>query len=674
MKLLDSPVSALPSIGPKYKKLLENLDIFTVNDLLFHIPFRYEDYSQTLDIKDVQPNQPVTVKAVLGPVNNIFTRNGKKLTKATAADYSGNLELIWFNQHYIKNTLTPGVMYAISGKVTLFDRKPTIIAPQMEIVREESLNTGRLVPIYPETEGLSSKWLRARINDLLERVNRNNELEETLPQEIKEKNNLKDLNWSLNTIHFPETIEQVKHARYRLEFEELFYDLLKVEKRKREWNSKQKSLQYREFGDEMSQFEKSLPFELTDSQKSAINEIIADLLLPQPMNRLLEGDVGTGKTVVAVVAAYLTHLNQYKTVYLAPTEILANQHFETFSKLLAKTDAKVALMTGSNKKYDSDASVIIGTHALLYNSDIFDRVGLVVIDEQHRFGVEQRGKMLELSKTHGFTPNLLSMTATPIPRTLALTLYGDLALSTLKTHPHSGRQVVTKVVRENQRSEIYSWINEHNLATFIVCPFIETSEKESLAEVKAAEDEYKALQKGVFKNVPMGLIHGKMKSADKQKVIDDFRLGEIKVLVATPVIEVGIDIPDATVIVIEGAERYGLASLHQLRGRVGRLTGKGFCFLFMTNYSEMSYARLKNLEDVNNGLQLAEIDMKLRGQGDIFSTMQHGYKKFKIASLNDFALLERAKHAAEEVYDHLDNFPLVKNRVADMTGDLVKSN
>ncbi len=674
MRLLDSPVSALPSIGPKYKKLLENLDINTVNDLLFHIPFRYEDYSQVVEIKDIQPNQSVTVKAVLGPVTNIFTRNGKKLTKAQAADHTGTLELIWFNQHYVKNMLQPGTTYSVSGKVTLFDRKATIISPVMEEVKEDSLNTGRLVPIYPETEGISSKWLRARINDLLFKLELNNELVETLPEDLKHKYKLKDLAWSVNNIHFPQELSQVKEAHYRLEFEELLMDLLKVEKRKRDWNALQKSLTYQDHKDEMTKFIKTLPFELTASQEEASNEIIRDLLLPHPMNRLLEGDVGTGKTVVAVIAAYLTHFNGYKTVYLAPTEILANQHFETFSKLLAKTNAKVALLTGSNKKIDNSADVIIGTHALLYNEELFENVALVVIDEQHRFGVEQRGKLLEMSKKNGYTPNLLSMTATPIPRTLALTLYGDLAMSTLKTHPHAGRQVITKVVRENQRADIYSWIKEKNLQTFIVCPFIEISENESLASVKSAEYEYLKLQKEVFKGIPMGLIHGKMKPAEKQQVIEDFKNGKTRILVATPVIEVGIDIPDATVIVIEGAERYGLASLHQLRGRVGRLTGKGFCFLFMTNYSEMSYGRLKHLETVDDGLALAEIDMKLRGQGDIFSKMQHGYKKFKIASLDDFGLLERAKHAAQEVFENIQQYPQLAKRLESYTDDHVRNN
>ncbi len=674
MLSLESPVSVLPSVGPKYKKLLENLDIYCVNDLLYHIPFRYEDYSQVVLVKDVLPNQTVTLRCTLGPVNNIFTKYGKKLTKATASDQSGKIELIWFNQHYIKNALVPGITYSISGKIGLFNSKPSIISPEMEEVKEGSLNTGRLVPVYPETQGVSSKWLRSRINDLLSQLEKKNPLTETLPEDLIKKYQLKNLWWAMKNIHFPDNKESINNARGRLEFEELFYDLLKVEKRKYEWHHRQKSYKCEPHPAEMRDFIDSLPFKLTDSQNRSIAEIIEDIIKPHPMNRLLEGDVGTGKTVVAVLAAYLMHLNGFKTVYLAPTEILAQQHYETFSKLLAKTEARVNLLTGSNKIIDDDFDVIIGTHALLYKPELFKNVGLTIIDEQHRFGVEQRGRLLELSKEKGYTPNLLSMTATPIPRTLALTIYGDLSLSTLKTHPMSVRSIVTKVVQENQRSDIYKLIREKQLSTFIVCPFIEISESENLSNVKSTQYEFEKLKKGEFAEVPMGMIHGRMKSTEKQQVIDQFRKGEIKVLVATPVIEVGIDIPDATIMIIEGGERYGLASLHQLRGRIGRQTGKGFCFVFLTTFSSKSYERLKNLETVNDGLKLAEIDMKMRGQGDLFSTMQHGYKKYKVASLDNFELLEQAKEAAQEVFNELDTYPLIEKKLIEQSTELVRNN
>lgn len=674
MDLLAAPVSALSNIGPKYKKLLEKLDIYTVEDLLYHIPFRYDDYSEVKRIADITEGEIITVRATMGSVENIFTRYGKKLTRGIAADFSGKINLIWFNQHYIKKVIQVGKTYSISGKITSFDKKLTIISPELEEVKEGSLNTGRLVPIYFETLGVTSKWMRTRINDVLSKLNTKNEPKDLLPQTIKRANDLKDLAWSLNKIHFPENLIEAKEAKTRLAFEELFYDLLKVEVRKDEWKARQQSFTYKPCAKELTKFEDDLPFELTDSQIQSSNEITTDLISPHPMNRLLEGDVGTGKTVVALIAAYLTHLNGFKTIYLAPTEILAQQHFETFSKLLAETNAKVSLLTRSNKKLVHESDIIIGTHAVLFKQELFKNVGLVIIDEQHRFGVEQRGKLIEMSKTGEYSPNILTMTATPIPRTLALTVYGDLTLSTLKTHPKSKREIVTKVISEQQRMQIYEWVKTKSVSTFVVCPFIETSEDESLSNVKAAEDEYKNLQSGVLKGVPMGLIHGRMTGIEKQKIISQFRNGEIKVLVATPVIEVGIDIPDATVIIIEGGERYGLASLHQLRGRVGRETGKGFCFVFMSAYSAKAYARLKNLEEITDGMKLAEIDMKMRGQGDIFSTMQHGFKRFRIASLDDFSLIEKVKQAAETVFGSFEKYPEIKGRVEQQSSGLVERN
>ena len=666
MDLLKYPVSALPKVGPIYKKLLENLEIYTVEDLLHHVPFRYDDFSEVKKISEVLEGETVTINGVVGPIENIFTRYGKKLTKSSVTDNTGKLNLIWFNQHYLKKVIAVGATYSVSGRVSKNGSQLGIISPELE--EGTSLNTGRLVAIYPETQGVSSKWLRARINDV---VNKVKVFEDPVPQEVILKNNLKSFEWAINKIHFPEELSQARDARYRLAFDELFFELLKVESRKKDWYEKRKAFALKPL--DVEKFIKTLPFDLTDSQKQSVDEILSDLQKSRPMNRMLEGDVGTGKTVVALIASYLTFLNGFKTVYIAPTEILAQQHFETFTKFLAKTKMGVSLLTGSNKKVNIDADVIIGTHALLFNDEVFDNTAFVIIDEQHRFGVEQRGRLLELGEKSK-TPHLLTMTATPIPRTLALTIYGDLSLSVLKTHPKSERKITTKVVSESQREKIYSWLKEKNLSTFIVCPFIETSEAENLENVKAAEHEFAQLSKGLLKGVKMGLIHGRMKSAEKQKVIDQFRSGEIKVLVATPVIEVGIDIPDAAVIVIEGGERYGLASLHQLRGRVGRDGSQGFCFVFMSAYSDKAYARLKNLETIDNGLQLAEIDMKMRGQGDIFSTMQHGFKKFKVATLDDFALLERVKQAVEKVFPKIDQYPKLRAKTQEITRPVVKNN
>lgn len=677
MDLLKYPVSALPKVGAIYKKLLENLDIYTVEDLLHHVPFRYDDFSEVKNIAQVLEGEVVTIRGVMSPVANIFTPYGKRLTKASVIDSTGKINLIWFNQHYLKKVIIVGATYSISGKVSKSGSQLGIISPELEEEKEgTSLNTGRLVAIYPETQGISSKWLRARINDI---VNKIKVFNDPLPQELVLKNKLKSFEWAINKIHFPDEPSQARDARYRLAFDELFYELLNVEFRKRDWHEKRKAFAQKTFATEVTKFIAALPFDLTESQKQSVDEVLSDLQKDVPMNRMLEGDVGTGKTIVALIASYLVHLNGFKTVYIAPTEILAQQHFETFNKFLVKTETTVSLLTGGNKKVNVDANIIIGTHALLYNDEVFDNTALVIIDEQHRFGVEQRGRLLELgentdTKMNQKTPHLLTMTATPIPRTLALTIYGDLSLSVLKTHPKNERKVATKVIPESQREKVYAWIKEKDQPTFIVCPFIETSEAENLENVKAAEHEFAQLSRGLLKGTKMGLIHGRMKSAEKQKVIDQFKNGEIKVLVATPVIEVGIDIPDASIIVIEGGERYGLASLHQLRGRVGRDGNQGHCFVFMSSYSAKAYTRLKKLEEINNGLQLAEIDMKMRGQGDIFSTMQHGFKKYKVATLDDFVLLERAKRAVEELFPRISEYPELKAKSQDITRQVVKNN
>ncbi|PIY34626.1 MAG: DNA helicase RecG, partial [Bacteroidetes bacterium CG_4_10_14_3_um_filter_42_6] len=394
--------------------------------------------------------------------------------------------LVWFNQHYLKKTLTVGATYLISGRISLFDRKPAIFSPELEEEKEGSLNHGRFVPIYPETEGITSKWLRSRINDVL---NGGKFPADIIPGEIKNKYDLKNLEWCLQKIHFPDELGQVKISRYRLGFEELFLDLLNIEARKKEWASKKNGFVINKHREKLNKLVSKLPFTLTDSQSKVLEDILHDFSQPHPMNRLLEGDVGTGKTIVALLAAYLAHLNGYKTVYLAPTEILAQQHYETFNKFLEGTGVNIGLTTSATKNGDGSSDIEIGTHALLYRPKIFEKVALLIIDEQHRFGVEQRTQLSTLAKTHK-TPHVLTMTATPIPRTLALTMYGDLSLSVLKTHPHAERKITTKVVPENHREEVYNWIKKHNQPTFIVCPFVEESDIESLSNVKAAEKEY----------------------------------------------------------------------------------------------------------------------------------------------------------------------------------------
>ena len=675
---LSSDINEVPGIGPKTKKLLEKLEIKTVSDLIYHFPFRYQDYSNILKIKDLVTNESATVKAKVERVDNIFTRNGKKLTKARVYDETEKMELLWFNSHFIKKQLIVGEEYNFSGNVQTVGNKIGLISPEFEKAERMHINTGRLVPVYPETTRISSKWLRARNNDVMNRLG---SIKEFLPMEILINNNLISLHEALSKIHFPATDYEVRVARRRLAFEEFFLELLKVEERKLSWSKDNSSIKMRldKFGEVIKQFIKDLPYELTTAQKKANEEILQDMSKGTPMNRLLEGDVGSGKTVVAVIASYFAYLNGYKTLYLAPTEILANQHFETFSILLNKTGIKVSLRTSAKKRLEKDWDVLIGTHALLF-LEKYKRVGLVVVDEQHRFGVEQREKIKIIGTgLNGKTPHFLSMTATPIPRTLALTLYGDLSISALKTGPHLNKNIRTWVVPEEKRNNSYDWILKKLNAlkssqVFIVCPFIEESEIENLENIKSAKKEFDLLKSGVFSKVKMGLLHGRMKSQEKSEIIQKFRDGEIKILVSTPVIEVGVDIPEAEIIIIESAERYGLASLHQLRGRVGRKGGEAYCLLFMSNYSTNAFKRLKYLESIDSGLELAEIDMKMRGRGDIFGTIQHGYKRFKIADLSDIKLLELAKINAQKYYPRLTEFPTLEKRFNEMNTKLIGNN
>lgn len=670
----SAPVSAIPKVGPKYKALFEKLEIYTIEDLLYHFPYRYDDFSKRVSVNEIVMGETITVEGILGDIKNVFTKYGKRLTTAKLVDSTGTLNVVWFNSHYLKKTLLPNMHYSLSGKIGTFSGKKTLVAPSYEKLGENNLETARLVPIYPETNGISSKYIRSKLNYLL---TNSILLDEFLPDDLIQKENFKSIKDSLNNIHFPKSFTDVENAKKRFAFEELFIELLNVELRKKQWekNLNAPVLNFLLYQDKVDEFINELPFKLTQTQKESIDQIINNLKQNHPMNRLLEGDVGTGKTIVAIVASYLAYLNGYNTLYMAPTEILAKQHYETYKKFLEKFDVEIHLMTGSKKtktKEDKGPHINIGTHALLFEQE-HQNIGLVIIDEQHRFGVEQRTKLININKEE-ITPHLLTMTATPIPRTLALTLYGDLEISVLDAPPNKEKKITTKVITEKNREKTFEHIAKSGEQTFIVCPFILESSHENFENVKAATAEYEKLKKGVFKNLKVDLLHGKLKPAEKLEVVEKFEKGETQVLVSTPVIEVGIDIPDATIMVIESAERYGLASLHQLRGRVGRGEKPGFCFLFPSTYSKSSFERLKNLEKVHDGLELAEIDMKLRGHGDIYGTMQHGFKKFKVASLSDVKMLEKAKSYAQLYSKKVSNFPNLQIRLNARKGHYVGNN
>ncbi|MFC1653215.1 ATP-dependent DNA helicase RecG, partial [Patescibacteria group bacterium] len=517
---------------------------------------------------------------------------------------------------------------------------------------DQPLHTGRLVPIYPETYGVSSKWIRSRINPLLSQVD--TFINDWLPQNIIDQEKLISLKKALKQIHLPEDQKQLDEARKRLAFDELFLLQLASQKRKYLWQHKKLSHPLQVNQEKVLDFISNLPFTLTKAQNQSIKEILKDLGEEQPMNRLLQGDVGSGKTVVAAAAAYVTYLNNLKSIVLAPTEILAQQHFKTLSSTLEPLGLSVELITSSTSKKIKEsisktkADIVVGTHALLYR-DIPENLGLLVVDEQHRFGVEQRAKLLKAKKT----PHLLAMTATPIPRTVALSVYGELDLSIIDEMPKGRKSVKTWVVSEDKRQNAYQWIEEQisqdDTQAFIVCPLIEESESDLLSNVRSVETEYEYLTKKIYKNLSLGLLHGRMKSKEKQKAVEEFKKKTHQILVSTPVIEVGIDIPNASIILIESSERFGLAQLHQLRGRVGRGDKQSYCLLFTSTKQAQDIKRLKAMETNNSGFKLAELDLKLRGPGEMYGVKQHGFTRLKIANFSDQILIKTTHNHAKEL-------------------------
>jgi len=652
MELQDS-IEKLPFVGPTYAKRLAKLEIKTIEDLINHFPFRYDDFSLISPIGQVQVGETVTIKGKVESIKNEYTKLGKKIQKATVSDTSGKIEIIWFNQPFLIKTIKVGECYNFSGKADWFGRKIVLISPEYEKISTISVHTGRLVPVYPETYGITSKWLRSRVKTALDIFG--NQIEEFLLPEIIQKENLIGEKEAIFQIHFPKDKFQAQKARERLAFDELLLIQLAGLLRKQEWQKKQLANKFFVDQEKVLEFMGKLPFELTGAQKKAVKEILTDLAKERPMNRLLQGDVGSGKTVVAAVAMFVSFLNGFQSVIMAPTEILANQHFQTLKTILSPFGINVELITSSHKSTSNlqnpTSNITVGTHALLYQN-LGQNVGLVVVDEQHRFGVEQRAELIKKTNlTDGKIPHLLTMTATPIPRTIALTLYGDLDLSILDEMPVGRQKVKTWVVPPQKRQSAYEWIRKQVEGTcqqaFIICPLIE--ESETLASIKAVTTEFESLSKIVFPDLKLGLLHGRLKTKEKEKVIEDFRHGNLDILVSTPVVEVGIDIPNATIMMIEGADRFGLAQLHQLRGRVGRSNLESFCLLFTENQNPEVIKRLKYLENIHVGMELAEIDLKLRGPGEIYGTKQHGYPDLRVASFTDLALIEKTRKAAEYI-------------------------
>ncbi|MEK7112732.1 MAG: ATP-dependent DNA helicase RecG, partial [Patescibacteria group bacterium] len=610
-----------------------------------------------------QLGETLTVRGEVVSIKNLYTKSGKKIQLAEVSDATGKVLAVWFNQPFLVRILYPGVKVALAGKIDWFGRKRALISPEYENVfpGKGSVHTGRIIPIYPETSGVSSKWIRGRIKEAFAKTE--NKIKDFLPQNILSKLDLPTFPVAIESVHFPENQEEAESGRERLAFNELLMLQIRNVYRKLSRQKNKAVYLFKVERESIDTFISSLPFSLTRSQEHSVGEILKDLGRDIPMNRLLEGDVGSGKTVVAAIAAFSAFVNGYQSVFMAPTQILAQQHYETLNNLFKKFKIRISLVTSETKREElGRVDIYVGTHALIHQKINFDKVGLVVIDEQHRFGVEQRAHLVKRTGRKKFAPHVLTMTATPIPRTVALTFYGDLDLSTLTEMPKGRQKITTWIVPPTKREGAYGWMKEkiqkEKVQVFVVCPLIEESEKETMTQVKAATEEYKSLTK-IFSPLKVGLLHGRLSAKEKNKVLDIFREGEVNVLVSTPVVEVGIDIPNATVMLIEAADRFGLAQLHQLRGRVGRSEKKSYCLLFTESKSQKPLSRLNAMTKSFSGFELAEIDLKLRGPGEVFGVRQHGFPELKIAHWQDIDLIKDAKKVAEAAFASPQKYSLL---------------
>ena len=663
---LTTPATELPLVGPVYVSRLKRLDIDTIGDLLHHVPSRYLDFRLISEIKNVRPGETVTLEGRIISIKNIYTKKGTRIQAAKIKDSTGEIEAIWFNQPFLVRNLPKETVVSLAGRVDWFGRKMALISPEYEKIlkNRKPIHTGRLVPIYPETSGISSKWLRGKINYGFTSVHKN--IKDNVPTSTLKKLNLIDLSSAISGVHFPNTLKEAEKGRKRLAFDELLRIQLNSLWKKKIWKQNKVSSRLSIKMDETSKFLKKLPFKLTASQKDSVKEILDDLSKDSPMNRLLEGDVGSGKTVVAAIAAFACFLNERQTVFMVPTQILAEQHFKTLKQMLSPFKVRISLVTSAGIKKDLGRSdIFVGTHALIHKKLDFDKVALIVIDEQHKFGVKQRTRLVKKSGNKLIAPHILTMTATPIPRTIALTFYGDLDLSTLTELPKGRKPIKTWTVPPQKRKSAYKWVREQiekqQAQAFVIVPLIEESEKETMKQVKAATSEYKAIKK-TFPDLSIGLLHGKLKVKDKNIVINSFKKGSIDILVSTPVVEVGIDVPSATIMLIEAAERFGLAQLHQLRGRVGRGEKDSYCLLFAETKSPKIQARLNALKKTMSGFELAELDLKLRGPGEIFGTKQHGFPELRIASWQDAELIKMTKSLAQQVLKNPKRYKKLSSR------------
>ncbi|HHH41929.1 MAG TPA: ATP-dependent DNA helicase RecG, partial [Chloroflexi bacterium] len=656
---LDSPIEVVTGIGKARARQLARLGVRTIRDALYFFPRRYDDFSQLKPINRLEYGEEVTIIATIWQVRHFQTKSGGSIVKAIVGDGTGTMEVTWFNQPYLVDRLRPRRQIVISGKVEEYLGRLTFQSPTWEPLDQELLHTARIVPVYPLTEGVSAKGMRRLMKRVVDYWAPR--LPDHLPPDLRERAGLVDLSTALRQMHFPDDWEALHRARRRLAFDELFLIQIGVLRQRHRWQARpgwavpvDEAL--------LERFLAGLPFRLTNAQRRALEEILADLRQERPMNRLLQGDVGSGKTVVAAAAMALTAAAGAQAALMAPTEILAEQHFRNLSRLFETMDdprlrPTLRLLTGSTpaaeKKAiyeglaDGSIQIVVGTHALIQAGVTFQKLALAVIDEQHRFGVRQRAAL----RQKGHNPHVLVMTATPIPRSLALTIYGDLDLSIIDEMPPGRRPIETHVLLPTERERAYSFIRaqvRQGHQAYIICPLVEGSEK---LEAKAAVEEYERLSREVFYDLRVGLLHGRMKGEEKEAVMRRFADGELDILVATSVVEVGIDVPNATVMLIEGANRFGLAQLHQFRGRVGRGDHPSYCLLLADRSTPESRERLKAVEATQDGFLLAEKDLEMRGPGEFFGTRQSGLPDLKVAGMGDSRLLDLARREAQRLME-----------------------
>lgn len=685
MLTLNNEIAQIKGLAPRFLAKLNKLHIRTIRDLLWHFPTRYEDFSTVVRITDLEGNQNATVQGVVRKVGLRRTmRKHMVIVEAQIMDDTGAINAIWFNQPYIAKILRPGRLASFAGKVAFAEEGLYLSNPSYELINSftsETKHTAGLIPIYPETKGLTSKGLRYLTKPILSNLE---QLEDFIPEEVLRQNGFPEINIALRDVHFPKTLEDATAAKRRFAFEDLFLLQLNNIKTRLEL-AREKAPKLALTPNEVQNIISKLPFKLTSSQTQSLNEILGDLSNTRPMNRLLQGDVGSGKTVIAAIAAIAAAQNNYQAAFMAPTEVLAQQHYKTLAKIFGHLRIPTALVTSAAAKVffedglesemskreltkkigEGGVKIIIGTHAIIQKSVMFDSLALAIVDEQHRFGVRQRAALLKSpyggspAGRQKYIPHFLSMSATPIPRTLMLTIFGDLDLSLITELPAGRKAIITKVVAPENRAKAYAFIRgeiQKGRQAFVICPRIEKGENTEGSiglpaylnwnDVAAVKVEYERLKTKIFPDLKITMLHGKLKPKEKAQIMSDFATGNYDILVSTSVVEVGVDISNATIMMIEGAERFGLSQLYQFRGRVGRDVHQSFCLLFTDSHSEATEKRLQSLVEAKNGFELAEKDLAIRGPGEFLGSHQTGIPDGAMQGLNNIELVKTARAAA----------------------------